>query len=352
MSDFSAQIDDLIEYKKLVVKLEETIKSKDSENTKILQVNSDLKNLINEMKKELNNQNQKILQQYSDIKNISKNYENKIKSLIEIHENEKQKYDEKIQELSAYNPKNQETKIKNELESKYKNIIKNKDLQISHLNNEINELKENLELTIKELNILKENFNEQLNTERETHSYQIKDLISKLSQQTALKKADEEKEILQELKLSNKYNDEKTERLYKELDILREEKVQNEIKYNKDLFELDNELKEANDKNKIMQDDINNTVEEIKKIKMNFIDKEQEIDNINEINKKLIKEKESLKIIIQEKEQEIQEQIKGLKQLKTSIKISKNELKVKIEENDLLHKKIIELEEKLKLSRN
>ena len=352
MSDFSAQIDDLIEYKKLVVKLEETIKSKDSENTKILQVNSDLKNLINEMKKELNNQNQKILQQYSDIKNISKNYENKIKSLIEIHENEKQKYDEKIQELSAYNPKNQETKIKNELESKYKNIIKNKDLQISHLNNEINELKENLELNIKELNILKENFNEQLNTERETHSYQIKDLISKLSQQTALKKADEEKEILQELKLSNKYNDEKTERLYKELDILREEKVQNEIKYNKDLFELDNELKEANDKNKIMQDDINNTVEEIKKIKMNFIDKEQEIDNINEINKKLIKEKESLKIIIQEKEQEIQEQIKGLKQLKTSIKISKNELKAKIEENDLLHKKIIELEEKLKLSRN
>ena len=352
MSDFSAQIDDLIEYKKLVVKLEETIKSKDSENTKILQVNSDLKNLINEMKKELNNQNQKILQQYSDIKNISKNYENKIKSLIEIHENEKQKYDEKIQELSAYNPKNQETKIKNELESKYKNIIKNKDLQISHLNNEINELKENLELNIKELNILKENFNEQLNTERETHSYQIKDLISKLSQQTALKKADEEKEILQELKLSNKYNDEKTERLYKELDVLREEKVQNEIKYNKDLFELDNELKEANDKNKIMQDDINNTVEEIKKIKMNFIDKEQEIDNINEINKKLIKEKESLKIIIQEKEQEIQEQIKGLKQLKTSIKISKNELKAKIEENDLLHKKIIELEEKLKLSRN
>ena len=144
MSDFSAQIDDLIEYKKLVVKLEETIKSKDSENTKILQVNSDLKNLINEMKKELNNQNQKILQQYSDIKNITKNYENKIKSLIEIHENEKQKYDEKIQELSAYNPKNQETKIKNELESKYKNIIKNKDLQISHINNEINELKENL----------------------------------------------------------------------------------------------------------------------------------------------------------------------------------------------------------------
>ena len=52
-------------------------------------------------------------------------------------------------ELSAYNPQNQEIKIKNDLETKYKIIIKNKDLQISNLNEEINELKENLSSNIK-----------------------------------------------------------------------------------------------------------------------------------------------------------------------------------------------------------
>ena len=151
MSDFSSQINDLIEYKKLVVKLEEALKLKEDENQKILKTNSELKDLTNEMKIELNKQSQKIIQQYTQLKNISKNYENQINELNIAHENEKQKYDEKIMELSAYNPHNQEIKIKNDLEAKYKIIIKNKDLEIANLNEEINDLKENLSL--KELSI-------------------------------------------------------------------------------------------------------------------------------------------------------------------------------------------------------
>ena len=115
MSDFSSKLNDLIEYKKLVVKLEESLKSKEEENQKISKANSDLKDLIEEMKSELNEQNQKILQQYSEIKNITKKYESEINNLNIEQENEKQKYDEKIMELSAYNPHNQEIKIKNEL---------------------------------------------------------------------------------------------------------------------------------------------------------------------------------------------------------------------------------------------
>ena len=72
MSDFSSQINDLIEYKKLVVKLEETLKLKEEEIQKILKMNSDLKDFCDEMKKELNNQSQKIIQQHSELKNISK----------------------------------------------------------------------------------------------------------------------------------------------------------------------------------------------------------------------------------------------------------------------------------------
>ena len=347
MSDFNSQINDLIEYKKLVVKLEEALKLKEDENQKILKINSELKELNNEMRIVMNNQNQKIIQQYSEIKNISKNYENQINTLNISHENEKQKYDEKIFELSAYNPHNHEIKIKKDIEEKYKLIIKNKDLEISNLSEELNELKDNLTLKEKELNMLKINFNEQLYTERDTHSYQMKDLLTKISNQNNLEKADEEKEILKEFKLSIKQNEEKIEILQKELENERKEKAQNEIKYNKELFDLDTKLKKEIDKNQILNDDINNFKEIFEKIKISISDNEFEMNKIDEENKKLMENKESLIIDIKEKENLIQDKIEELNNIKKNYKKILNENKIQKEENKNLQKKITDLEEKL-----
>ena len=347
MSDFNSQINDLIEYKKLIVKLEEALKLKEEENQRKLKINLDLKELIEEMKKELNSQNQRIIQQQSEIKNISKKYENEINQLNTTYENEKQKYDEKIFELSAYNPQKQEAKIKNDIETKYKIIIKNKDLEISNLTEEVNELKEEISLKDKELSILKINLNEQLYTERETHSYQMKDLIMKISNQKQLEKADEEKEILKEFKLSTKQNEEKSELLHKELDQLRTEKAQNEIKYNKELFELDTKLKEQIDNNQILINDIDSYKENIEKIKMFLFNKDDEINKLIEENRKINQDKENLMLIIQEKENLIEEQIIGLNELKKNYKLINNDIKIKKEENKNLAKKISELEEKM-----
>ena len=347
MSDFSSQINDLIEYKKLIVKLEEALKLKEEENQKILKTNLDLRELIDEMKIELNNQNQKIIQQHSEIKNISKKYENEINQLNATYEKEKQKYDEKIFELSAFNPQKQEAKIKNDIETKYKIIIKNKDLEISNLTEEVNELKEELSLKEKELNILKINLNEQLYTERETHSYQMKDLVMKISNQNQLEKADKEKEILQEFKLNSKQNEERTELLHKELDNIRTEKAQNEIKYNKELFELDTKLKEEMDNNQLLINDINNFKEDIEKIKLFLYNKDDEINKLNEENIKINQDKETLMLNIKEKEKILEEQIKGLNELKKNYKLITNDINIKKEENKNLTKKISELEEQL-----
>ena len=347
MADFNSQINDLIEYKKLIVKLEEALKLKEEENQRKLKINLDLKELIEEMKKELNSQNQRIIQQQSEIKNISKKYENEINQLNTTYENEKQKYDEKIFELSAYNPQKQEAKIKNDIETKYKIIIKNKDLEISNLTEEVNELKEEISLKDKELSILKINLNEQLYTERETHSYQMKDLIMKISNQKQFEKADEEKEILKEFKLSTKQNEEKSELLHKELDQLRTEKAQNEIKYNKELFELDTKLKEQIDNNQILINDIDSYKENIEKIKMFLFNKDDEINKLIEENRKINQDKENLMLIIQEKENLIEEQIIGLNELKKNYKLINNDIKIKKEENKNLAKKISELEEKM-----
>lgn len=267
MSNLINQIDDLIEYKKLIIKLEEALKQKELENAKINKLNIDLKQLCEDMKNQLNQQSTKIISLYSEIKNIKKNYDQKIDNLINEHEKENQKYDEKILELSSYNPKSLTSKITKELETKYENEIKNKDLKIDNLQNEIKELKKNLSLNQTELNLLKQNFEQQLNTEKEIHLFQMNDLIQKINNQEQLLKSDEDKNTFDELKLAIKYNDSKNEVLYKELENVRTEKNENEILANKKIFELETQLKEEKLNNKIINEEFENIRNDFKNVK-------------------------------------------------------------------------------------
>ena len=332
MADFNSQLDDLIEYKKLIVKLEEALKQKDLENTKLSKMNFDLTKLCDEIKSELNEQSNKILSQNSEIKNLTKKYEQQIISLNNEHEKQKQQYDEKILELSSYNPQNQRLQIKNEIESKYNNILKNKDLEISNLKNEINELKQNITLKETELNLLKKNLNDQLYTERETHSFQIKDLLSKINNQNEIEKNNEDKIVFEELKSTIQYNDEKNELLYKELDNIRQEKNINEIKYNKKIFELDTQLKEAIFNIKILNDEKESFHEDINNIKKLILQKDKEIYEVKMENKILFEENNDLKRNIEEMNENDDELKKGLRMLKNFVRIS-NERKMKDVQN-------------------
>ena len=320
MSDLNSQLEDLIEYKKLIVKLEEAVKQKDLENTKISKMNDDLINLCEEMKSELNVNNQKLISQYSEIKNLKKSYEQKINNLNNDYEKQKQKYEEKILELSAYNPQNQKEQIKNELESKYNLIIKNKDLEISNLNNEIKELKQNISLKETELNLLKRNLNDQLYTERETHLFQIKDLLSKINNQNEIDKNTEDKQIFEELKLTILHNDEKNEILYKELENIRQEKNNNEISFNKKLFNLETQLKEEQFNNKILIDEKENFQEILNNIKKIIIEKDIEMNQIKCENQQLIEENNNLIKNIEEMDEKDNEVKKGLILIKQNIR--------------------------------
>ena len=287
-------------------------------------MNSDLTNLIDEMKSELNNQNQKLLSQYSEIKNITKTFEQKIKTLSNDHEKQKQNYEEKILELSGYNPQTQNAQIKNELESKYNLIIKNKDLEILNLNNEIKELKNNIALKETEINLIKKNLNEQLNTERETHSFQMKDLLSKINNQKEIEKTSNDKIIFEELKLTIKNNDEKNEILYKELESLRQEKTVNEIKFNKKIFELETDLKEEKFNNKILNDQLDNVEDILNEIKKQIIQKDLEINQLKFENKQLIEEKNELIKNNNNRDEEDKEIINSLRLLKKNIRKNYN----------------------------
>lgn len=333
MSDLNSQLEDLIEYKKLIVKLEEAVKQKDLENKKISKMNNDLINLCEEMKSELNVNSQKLISQYSEIKNLKKSYEQKINNLNNDYEKQKQKYEEKILELSAYNPQNQKEQIKNELESKYNLIIKNKDLEISNLNNEIKELKQNISLKETELNLLKRNLNDQLYTERETHLFQIKDLLSKINTQNEIDKNTEDKQIFEELKLTILHNDEKNEILYKELENIRQEKNNNEISFNKKLFNLETQLKEEQFNNKILIDEKENFQEILNNIKKIIIEKDIEMNQIKCENQQLIEENNNLIKNIEEMDEKDYEVKKGLILIKQNIRKLNKDNNSKIYDN-------------------
>lgn len=346
MSDLNNQIEDLIEHKKLVIKLEEALKQKDFENSKLIKVNKDLKDFCEELKSELNQEKIKIISQYSEIKNIIKKYEHQIESLNSEHEKQIQKYDEKIYKLSSYNPQILPEQIKSELESKYNNILKNKDLQILNLNNEIKELTENISLNKTELDLLKKNLNYQLETERDTHSFQMKDLLSKINNQNELDKSNEEKTIFEELKLTIQHNDEKNEILYKELENLRIEKNSNEISLNKKIFELETQVKEEKNNNNILNSEIENMQEDFNNIKRGILQKEMELNQIQIENQKLIEKNNNLKKIIEEKTESDDKMREDLNILRKKIMQFSNENNLKNEENNKLKKQILELEQK------
>ena len=66
------EIDDLIEYKRLVFKLEDELKKKNSENSLLIKLNEDLKSLCKNIQNENEDLNNKLLSQYSTKKKIKK----------------------------------------------------------------------------------------------------------------------------------------------------------------------------------------------------------------------------------------------------------------------------------------
>jgi hypothetical protein len=350
MSDFDAQIEDLIEFKKLNVKLEEELKQKEFENQKLSKIISDLKKLCEDMKKELNEQNSKIIEQYTEIKTLTKKFEQEIISLNDEHEKQKQKYEEKILELSSYNPQYQESQRKLELESKYDNDIKNKDLQIQSLNGEIEKLRQNISSKETELNQLKKSFTEQLNTEREVHSFQMNDLLSKLYNQNELEKVNDEKIIFEELKLAVKSSEEKNELLYKQLEDVRKEKIYNEIENNKKIFDLELKIKEEKMNYNILNDQNENIREDVAEIKRKLLKYEIDMHLLEEENQKLNGENDDLKKSVEER-YEIEDEIKRFLHLfKKTIKNLSIENKLRTDENSILQQKVLDMEQKLSFS--
>ena len=162
--------------------------------------------------------------------------------------------------------------------------------------------------------------NDQLITERETHLFQMKDLLSKINIQNEFEKFYNEKNIFEELKTTIRHNEEKNELLYKELENITKEKNSNEILYNRNIFELETKLKEEKFNNKILNDENDSLNEDFNNFKKIMIEKDFEINKIKEENQKLFEEKNELIEILEQKYENEEEMKKDLVYLRTKIR--------------------------------
>ena len=162
-----SNFEEILEYKKSISKLENTIQQKEIELTSSKKLCEDLKKMNEILRKQNNEENSKIIELRNELENKEKYYYNEISRIKLENERKEQIYKDQISKLSSYNPEGQKNKIQNEIEMKYKQILNQKDNELDEQLNNINDIKKKYELLTTEYENFKKNeaFRE-LNTQK------------------------------------------------------------------------------------------------------------------------------------------------------------------------------------------
>lgn len=356
------EIDNLIQYKRLVFKLEDELNKKNSENSLLIKLNEDLKALCNNIQNECEEQNKKILSQYSEIKLINKKHEEQIKNINLNFEKQKQIYEDKIKKLSSYNPLSQKEKIEKEIEMRYDEKIKIKDNQIEILNNQIQRIQnENNSLKL-EMDDIK------LNTKKiKLINDEKNNVINKMNLNMPINE-DEEKNnnnynIIKELQEIINNKEDKISQLRNELNKMQNEKNDYEKVISKKYFFNINELKDLQNQNALLEDELNKKENELNKIYEKLINLQKLGDEQCEIISTLKEEKNNLIIEIENRNkngddtEEIQQQLDDLRNLVQKYEsdmelnyITNEKIKKQIEEKSI--SKINQLQKELEEEKN
>ena len=113
------QINDLIEYKRLVNKLEDELNKKSSEISLLSKNNIDLKSLCQELQNECDEINKKLKLKNTEMKKLEKKYKEEKEILNQNFEKQKEIYEEKILKLSFINPINKEISLEREIKIRH-----------------------------------------------------------------------------------------------------------------------------------------------------------------------------------------------------------------------------------------
>ena len=294
----------IIEYKKLVSKLEAELETKDNEKNTLENLFNDLKGFAEKLKKELNESNIKIQKLYNEKNIAEKRYEEEIEKLKRDSEKQKEIYEEQILKLASFDPEGMKTRIQNEAEVKFKQIINQKDLEIDGLNGNLLESRKQIELLRAEFETFKSDAARELRTKEDLHQTELNDLLHKIEIQNDKVVSNVDREAFKEIKNELDAQRRHVNELTNEITNLRKEKEQLTIERN--------ELK-MNSMKSIDQDKFS--------IKMLTTDNERNSNLIVQLKGELTLKEDQLK----EKKQEVKDLIKDKADLIKKIHESENE---------------------------
>ena len=326
------EINEFIELKRLVKKLEEELSIKNSENIILAKENNDIKILSEELQNECNELNKKLSNKNSEIKKLEKKYKEEKDNIINNFEKQKEIYESKLLKLSSINPMNNEISLEREIQIRYDEKLKQKNIEIEILKNQIKKLENDKnELRIEIENEKRRQI--QINKLNEE-----KDMLNNIVNQEDDEKKDNDIEYytsLKKLQSIIKDKDENIDKLYQEL---------NQIKIDRKKYELDLSKKYFLDLNKFKDLEANNN-----KLKQELISKN---DELKEIENKLLELQEFFEESKKEKDMMAEEKeilllkINNLEnELMNNIEIQKDldilrELIQKYESEQILNQKI------------
>ena len=331
------EINDLIQYKRLVYKLEDELNKKNSENLLLVKLNENLKSLCNSMQNECQELNSKLLNQYSEMKKLNRDHQEEIKNININFEKQKQIYEDKIKQISNNNTPFKKLKMEKEMEMRYEEKIKTKDAQIEILNNKITRLEKDKNDLESEIEDLKMNKVGMLKMEKNENN----NLINNINEDNI--EVDKNNKILKEFQDIINNKEEKISELIKEINIIKNEQNDYERNISKKYFFNKNELLDEQNKNKLLEAELNKKEKELNNIKekltnlQNLVDEKNEhINTLFEEKNKLINECEKLKEQEDINNDYFQKQLDSLKQL---IKKNESEYQLNYLTNEKLRKK-------------
>ena len=178
---YQETLDQLLEYRKLVARMEDEVTKKENEKQSIIQVYQDMKVLYEKSRIECNDLSIRLKTIIEEKQNMENKYKAENSRLQGYFEKQKTTYEKQLKSINELNDKALRNKIAAEIEVKYTNIIKEKDIEIENLNEKLqNERKLKVQLEA-EHEDLKESSQREIDRLQKKNENDMKEMMNKLS---------------------------------------------------------------------------------------------------------------------------------------------------------------------------
>ena len=178
-SNYQETLDQLLEFKKLVFKLENELNKKENEKNEYMKLHRELKEFNQKILNQNNINKEEINKLLEEKIRIENQYKNENKILKENLENQKEHYENILNINNQFEERILKNKIESEVENRYNEKLQEKDIEIQNLNERINNLmKENVHLDT-EYNEYKNQTKNEIERLNEKYDNDMNDMINK-----------------------------------------------------------------------------------------------------------------------------------------------------------------------------